>query len=75
MRAAPAPRSRGEPVADAVAAADEGGVGAGRAEDPDLRVGGRLVEAARQQPVVLEILHRRQQAGRRRASGSPRIDS
>jgi hypothetical protein len=39
--------------------------------DGDVRFGRPLVEAARQQPVVLQVLRRRQQARRDRAGGIP----
>ena len=53
------------PVTDAVAGADKVGVAARLAVDTDLAVSLPLVETARQEPIVLEILGGGEQPGRR----------
>ena len=74
-RERPGRPARADLVADAIAAADEVGIVRSRAVDADLRVGGGLVEAARQQPVVLEVLRGRQEPVVGTPRRSPRIGS
>src|SRR4051812_4568243 len=58
-----AARRKRNGVSNTVPGGAEIGILPGSAIDADLRVGGCLIETARQKPVVLEILRGRQQPG------------